>query len=147
MALTRALRCYVGEDKGYTFEIFDQEGMSDVAFQAYLDAGNTPRMQDVALWGFEFAVRKGDKTTGTPLILKSSGSPLEISVTGVYDVDRLLNTQRVLVMIEDTDTAAADGSAVLLAPKTYRYSLKRTDDGAETILTVGDFELLEATLR
>ena len=146
MALERTITMFVGEDKNLTFEIFDQAGQTEDELEAAITAG-TATMQDVAGWTFEFLVRLKDKTVGTPLIDKSSGSPTEISVTGTYNATRATNTQRVVVSLFDTDTAASDGSSVVLAPKTYRYSLKRTDAGGETILTYGDFELLQATAR
>lgn len=146
MALERNITLFIGEDKALTFEIFDQAGLTDDELEAAIEAG-TATMQDVSGWAFEFLVRLKDTTTGAALINKDSGSPTEIEVTGTYNATRATNTQRVVVHLFDTDTAAADGSAVLLAPKTYRYSLKRTDAGAETILAYGDFELMQATAR
>ena len=146
MALERTITAFVGEDKDFQFEIFDQAGLSVEDLEAAITAG-TATMEDVSSWDFAFLVRLKDKTTGDPLIDKNSGSPVEIEVTGTYNSARGTNTQRVVVHLFDTDTASADGSSVTLAPKTYRYSLKRTDDGAETILAWGDFELLEATAR
>ena len=146
MALERTITMFVGEDKDLEFEIFDQAGRTDEELEEAITAG-TATMQDVTGWGFQFLVRLKDRTTGDPLIDKSDGSPVEIDIDGTFNATRATNTQRVVVHMFDTDTAAADGSSVTLAPKTYRYSLKRTDTGSETILAWGDFELLEATAR
>lgn len=146
MALERAIAVFVGEDKDFSFEIFDQAGQTEAELEAAIEAG-TATMQNVAAWDFVFLVRLGDKTTGAALIDKESASSVEIEVTGTYNATRANNTQRVVVHLFDTDTAAADGSSILLAPKTYRYSLKRTDAGAETVLAYGDFELSEVTAR
>jgi hypothetical protein len=72
---------------------------------------------------------------GAPLVSKTTGSG--ISITGIYNADPLQNTQRIEVLLEDTDTLA-------LAGGTYVYKLKRTDAGEETVLAFGTFELLEA---
>lgn len=144
MALERTITLFVGEDKQIEIEVFDQAGLTTEALEAAILTG-TATMQDVATWTFTFFVRKGDKTTGVPLLSKTSAAG--ISVTGVYNAARGTNTQRVVVAIEDTDTASADGSSVVLSPKTYRYSLKRADDGSETVIVLGNFELAEATTR
>lgn len=146
MALERTITMFVGEDKDLEFEIFDQAGRTDEELEEAITAGSAT-MQDVTSWDFEFLVRLKDKTTGAALIDKNSGSPVEIEVTGTYNATRATNTQRVVVHMFDTDTASEDGSSVTLAPKTYRYSLKRSDTGSNTVLAWGDFELLEATAR
>ena len=146
MSLERAIRHFVGTDEDLPFEIFDRAGLTDEELEAAIDAG-TATMLDVSTADFEFLVRKSDTTTEAPVISKTSGSPVEISVSGTYAPDHATNTQRVIVSLFDTDTAMADGSAVTVRPKVYRYALKRTSPGAEAILSYGDFELVEVPAR
>lgn len=130
---------FIGDDTTIRFQIGN-----DDATLATIAAG-TATMVDVDGWALSFIVRKADTTTGTPLLTKTTSSG--ITITGTFDALASNNTQRVVVAIDDTDTAAADGSSVVLKPNTYRYSLKRTDDGSEKILAFGDFVLTEATNR
>ena len=70
-----------------------------------------------------------DWSVGTPTC---DGWPIQD-----INVDRATNTQRVIVAIADTDTAA-------LAAGIYKHALKRTDEGSETILSFGDLVLQKA---
>jgi hypothetical protein len=99
--------------------------------QAQIDA-NQAVPEDVTGWTLSWVL---SEVGGVALVSKATGSG--ISITGVYNVDPTLNTQRVDVLLEDTDTVA-------LARGTYIYKLKRTDPGEETVLAFGTFELLEA---
>ena len=98
--------------------------------------------QDVNGWTLSWTLRKEPKTE-LPLLLKTIGAGIEI--TGNYDVNPDNNTQRVDVTLEDTDTfdPTAD-PPVVIKPGTYAFALKRLDEGEETILTWGSFELLQA---
>lgn len=113
---------FVGEDKVLSFTIFGADGV-------------TPA--DCALWALELPVRKTDHSSSfvVPLKTKANG---KLMVTGAYNVDPQVNTQRVVAFFESEDTTGVKAG-------TYRWSLKRTDDGEEAILTYGNFTLLEAT--
>lgn len=124
---------FIGEDKEIPMTVWDD---SDP---------DAPVPIDVSTWALEWILRKGDTTIDPALIAKTTGAG--ITVTGIFSSDPLVNTQIVVVRLDDTDTASADGTSVVLKPNTYRHSLKRTDDTLETILAFGDFELLEATSR
>lgn len=102
--------------------------------------------QDVSGWSLAWVLRKKAKSPDPPLISKSNvDSPPSIAIVGTYDADPVVNTQRVEVTIEDTDTYDPDASPVLeIKPGTYVYALKRIDDGSETILAYGSFTLLQA---
>lgn len=89
-------------------------------------------------------------TTGVPvdmsgwairlLVLSSSGTVMinkTASITGSYSSTRSANTQRAVVTLTDTDMEIPDG--------THQHSLKRTDDGSETILTYGPCIVERAT--
>jgi hypothetical protein len=150
-------RIYVGEDKTLAFFVF-AAGTSQAQAEAFVKVkrgtataaettlAGTAVMLDVSGYAMSWVLRKGDKTADPALLTKSTGAGT-ITITGVFNASSTLNTQQVNVALYDTDTAAADGSSVVIPPKTYRYALKRTDAGSETMLTVGDFELLEGTLR
>jgi hypothetical protein len=140
----------VGEDKRLEFELYD---LGPVSLDDYPTGYLTPDELDALIatgevtpvnvtgWTFTFILRKGDKSVDPALLTKAA------TIEGTYNADPAVNTQIVVVALADTDTAAADGTSVTLAPKVYRYSLKRTDSGAETIYARGDFDLQEATAR
>ena len=136
---------FVGDDISLEFEVFEDDLVvamvadgNGVERQTYVSG--TP--EDVSAWALSFAVRTSDTTTAGPVISKTTASG--ITITGTYDADHADNTQRVVVAIADTDTFDV---AVLVPPKTYRYSLKRTDPGSEKTLAFGKFVLREVPVR
>jgi hypothetical protein len=112
---------FLGEDKVVRFPIVDDDGVP----------------LDFATWGLEFIVRKTDKAKDPAIIYKSTTNG-GIVITGVYNIDSEINTQRAVITFDSEDTE-------FLKPITYRHSLKRTDIGSEGILSYGDFVLLQAT--
>jgi hypothetical protein len=113
---------FLGEDKTIEFTI--------------LDADSIP--VNVTGWAIEWVVRKLDDSDSATLTKTTGGGG--IAITGVYNVDPAVNTQLVVVTVEDTDTSS-------LTPRTYRHALKRTDDGFETILSYGNLVLRRAAAR
>lgn len=87
---------------------------------------------NIAGFTLVFDVRKKD-TSPDPAILS-----LTPAITGIYNVDPLVNTQVATVTITDTQMNLFKG-------QTYRYSLKRNDNDSETILVRGDFIVEKAT--
>lgn len=130
--ITAADHVFVGDDR--TFEITVYED----------DAATTP----VNISGFELVwiLRKTDKSP-TALIEKSSvGSPAGIAITGTFNPDPNINTQRAVVTLSAQDSYSTGSPAgVQLAKKKYRYALKRVNDGARSTLTFGNFQFLQAT--
>ncbi len=122
---------FIGEDKQIRFPVYDDDADPVVPL-------------DVSGFSMIWVLRKSDTASDPALLSKTTGSG--ITITGTFNADPLINTQRVVVALADTDTAGNDGS-VLIPPKKYRYSLKRTDAGSETILAFGNFVLREATAR
>jgi hypothetical protein len=135
--LPATAKIFCGEDKSIEFTIFDADGITPL---------------DVAAWTFEWVVRAvyprrlttparippecaTATTTPDPALRKESGDG--IAVTGTFNADPDVNTQRVVVTIADTDTES-------LTPGTYNHALKRLDDGFETILSFGEFVLRKA---
>ena len=129
----------IGDDIALEFEVFGDDLVVDDD-GAYVSG--TP--EDVAGWALAFAVRTSDTTPASPVLSKSTSAG--ITITGTYDASHASNTQRVRVAIADTDTYS-DLGVVLVAPKTYRYSLKRTDAGSEKTLAFGKFVLRELPVR
>lgn len=121
---------FIGEDKQIQFAVYDDD--------------NDEVPLDVSTFTMAWVLRKADVSADPAVLEKTSGAG--ISVTGTFDADPTTNTQRVVVALDDTDTADDDGT-VLIRPAKYRYSLKRTDAGNETILAFGNFVLREATAR
>lgn len=112
---------FVGEDKTLRFHIFaDDEGEA---------------AEDVASFALAFTVRPFPASPSTT-ISKTSGSG--IAVTGSFNSTPASNTQRIVVTLTDTDLS--------ISPRSYAYSLKRTDDGFETVLAFGTFPVKRATI-
>ena len=121
---------FIGEDKQIRFPVYDDD--------------NDGIPLDVSGYAMTWILRKKDTASDPALLTKTTGAG--ITVTGTFDVDPDVNTQRVVVTLADTDMAT-DLGVVIIPPLKYRYSLKRTDAGSETILAFGNFVLREATAR
>lgn len=107
-------------------------------------AAGTAIPENVAGWECSWTLRR--TVDGAVLIQKTTGSGITIS--GTYNASALLNTQRIEVFLEDTDTYTAgaqpeDPPVVDIAPGNYVYALKRLDAGAETPLAYGKLKLLK----
>lgn len=114
---------FLGEDKILSFTIFGPDEVTPIDFSA---------------WTLEFVFRKTDKDTKEPPIMRKTMSA-GLSITGVFNVDPLVNTQRLIVTFTSDDTT-------LLKPAFgYRYSIKRTDVNNEGILAYGGITFLQAT--
>lgn len=106
-------------------------------------AAGTAVPKDVAAMDLAWVLRKKVNSIDPPLIEKTLSAG--ISITGIFNVDPTVNTQRVQVQLDDTDTYDPDASPpVEIKAGTYVYALKRLDAGAETILAEGSFTLLRA---
>lgn len=89
---------------------------------------------DITGWAIWFYVRNKDSSPDPPIFSKLA------SVTGAYNSDPLINTQRAEVVLTDTEMNT-------VTQKVYRYSWKRMDDDSETVLAYGDFTVERATAR
>lgn len=103
---------FVGEDKTCQLEVLDADGIP----------------VDITGWNIRLFVL----STGSQVLIDKTAS-----VSGVYSVTPLINTQRAVVTLTDADTSIEDG--------THRHSWKRTDGGSETILAYGDFVIERTT--
>lgn len=109
---------FIGVDHTFRFTILDDE--EEVA-------------QNVAGWTLSWMLKKvATHPDINALITKTTASG--ISITGTFNSNPALNTQRVLVAIADTDSD-------LLTAGDRVYELKRMDGGVETILSYGALEM------
>jgi hypothetical protein len=104
---------FIGEDKTLPFEIYSSDEST---------------IEDVTGWAMSWVLRKIGESNAV-VITKTTGGGT-ITITGVFDADHTLNTQRVNVLLTDDDTDH-------LQPGTYEHALKRTTAGSETILSYG----------
>jgi hypothetical protein len=120
---------FAGEDKTLSYEVFAAEGET---------------MEDVSSFTLQWELRPITvgkapyRSQGETVVTKTTGDG--ITITGTYNADRATNTQRVIVMIADTDTEALAGGR-------YVCALKRMDAGLEAVLSHGTVELLVAPVR
>lgn len=145
--ITAEKRIFLGEDKRVEFPIYDQTDLTDEELLAEIAAGTATPL-DVSGWELLFDIRKKDNTADPAIIEKTTGSPGGITVIGTWDASQSVNTQRIRVLLDDTDTYDPTASPDVVVKKgTYRYALKRMDDGSETVLVFGKFVFLQATTR
>lgn len=85
---------------------------------------------NVAGWTTVLAVKRNE--TDAEALFDVTGA-----VEGVYDVDPVVNTQRIVFLIDSADTDD-------LAAGIYRHGIRRTDDGSNTVLAYGPFKLRQA---
>lgn len=121
---------FIGEDKILEFEPLMDDG------KAIDDA--TKGVEDVSTWALAFWLSK-KVTDETPIFEKRVGTG--ISVVGIYNASRASNTQRIRVVIEDTDTESA---TFVLKAGTYPYAVKRILAGGDAILVDGTAVLQKA---
>jgi hypothetical protein len=104
---------FIGTDQNLSFHVKDDDGIP-VNVSAFAFS-----------WMLKYTVNDADADA---LITLTSGSG--ISVTGAYNVDPVVNTQRVIVTISDSNTDSLEADR-------YQHELKRTDAGLETVLAYG----------
>lgn len=116
---------------------------TDMVLRFAITAGSPAVPVDVSTWSFAWVLRRKVNSVDPAIIEKTTGAG--IAVSGTFDADPEVNTQRVDVTLEDTDTYDPDADPpVLVKAGTYAHALKRVDDGAETVLTYGSFVLKQA---
>lgn len=115
---------FIGEDKNLTFEVLNGPN--------HPTAPNAPRDID----GFTLSLVVAASDTASAIITVSG------TVSGTYNAVRASNTQRVTFAL--TDTGHLTGSN-FTAGTIYRWSVKRTDAGSETILGRGNWVVQDST--
>jgi hypothetical protein len=114
---------FLGEDKFLNFQIFGRDGIAPV---------------DVTGWSLIWVLRKSDNAPD-PAIL-SKATPDDIQIIGDFASDAASSTQRIRIFFANEDIAA-------LKAITYRYSLKRVDDGLAGVLSFGNCTFRQVTAR
>ena len=126
---------FAGDDARIEYEVFK------AGEKPFLEDGKTPNPQavpeDVSGWAFEWALRRALRRVDPyrslgPAVASKSTATGGITVVGVYNADRALNTQRVVVTLADVDTDALTGEL-------HVHGLKRSDDGVERTVGYGTF--------
>lgn len=123
---------FLGEDKFLEYEVLMDDGkkVDDV----------TKGVEDVTNWTMVWTLRKLDKNgipAGDAIIEKRTGGA-GVSVVGVYNASRVLNTQRVRVVISDDDTDLLPPSSATVV---YAAALKRLSAGGDAVISHGTIAL------
>lgn len=135
--LRRDLTIVFDTDVVLPFVIYDGDGLTDEELEAQIEAGTAP-LKDLTGCTLGFYVRKKENSADPALIYKSTGAGIVIE--GMFGGSP---DQSIEVTLEDTDTYDPDGSpTVLLKAGDYVYGLKRLDEGAETVLSVGKLTIV-----
>ena len=113
---------FIGEDKIFAFTIYQKTAAGVLT--------TTP--QNIAGWALKWDMRRYDSEADPAVLSKTTGA-------GTITITDGINGQG-QIAIADTDTDS-------LAQRVYRHSLKRTDDGSETVLFYGNAILKRATVR
>ena len=111
---------FIGEDKTIPFQIYSSDEATII---------------DITGWALAWYMRREIDADTKVLTCTTGGST--ITITGTYNSDPDVNTQRANIIIADTDTDN-------LQPGQYYYSLWRTDAGNETVLAFGTVTLKKA---
>lgn len=128
---------FIGDDKDLRFEIFDAQGPTYDVDGVTITGGT---MVDVSTFALRFDVRRDVDDADPPLITKTSAASGGIVVSGTFHASRSMNSQRVVVTLEDIDTDD-------MRRGNYPFTLKRTDTGNETTLSFGMMTLRRGTVR
>ncbi len=116
--ITAAKGWFIGEDKTMQFAVSDSNGDP----------------QNMTGWALEWVIRRAPESSSTLITTKTTGA-------GDITLSNGLGTNDyALVTIADADTVG-------LAPATYHYTLRRTDDGSEQVLAYGEAVLQQADTR
>lgn len=110
-------RIFIGTDFTRDFHVLDID----------TDASGATA-KDVTGWAVTIDIRRENRSE-TPALYSTS-----LTIIGVFNATAASNTQRLRWTVADTDlTTAIFGTN----GGTYAYSVKRTDDGSETVLQWG----------
>lgn len=135
--ITDADQIFYDTDRALVYTVAEGNPTTeDFASNAYIPA-------DVSAYDLTWVLKKTAKSA--VVLIEKSTTNGGLTVTGTYDADPVTNTQRVRVLIQDTDFYGPELDPVpIVPPGVYQYALKRLDAGAETILAWGSFEIILA---
>jgi hypothetical protein len=124
---------FTSEDKQLVIEVLDDDGREEVDMA-------TPA-KNVTGFALAWTLRRNQSAV-TNLLNKTTGGG-GITITGVFNVSRALNTQRVLVAVTEAEVSAITPAPSATVKGKYWHQLRRTDSGAKGVLLFGDCELLQ----
>lgn len=139
---------FIGEDKTFRLFVYDRvvvnvDGYSSANLPLGVDGlpvvpkdenGVAAVPINMSGWTVKFVVRKTVDSSGV-LVEKTP------TITGVYNTDPSVNTQRAEVACTDTEL----GLTVFTRAMEAQQSWKRLDDGSETVLAYKKFAIERAT--
>lgn len=128
---------FVGEDKTLRLELLTPQ--YDAAGNLVAPSSSSVPV-DMSGFAMIFDVRLKDNSAAPAIF---SGVP---TVTGVYNASRAVNTQRAVLVLTAANMNLFKGQQPdQQVSDLYRYSWKRTDSGAQTVLAWGPFAPQKAT--
>ena len=121
--ITLAHEVHTGEYKNLVYVIYEPDGV-------------TPH--NVATFTLSWMLKRNKTDSDLKAKITKTIANGGIVISGIFNPDPAVNTQRVTVKLTREDTAS------LPATVTYWKELKRTDPNVETVLSEGRFELHQA---
>lgn len=115
MPLETHITVFLGTDRQFRVHVLNADGSAAV---------------DVTGWALSFKIKAHAQDPDTRAYLAKDTTGGTVTIGGIFDSDRLVNTQRVTVAIDDTDTDDIPLDRGV-------WELKRTDAGFETVLGYG----------
>lgn len=119
MAKETVLTLWIGVDHGFDFDV--KNAAEDASI-------------DITGYALSFMLKEAIADLDAAAKITKTTAGGGIAIAGTFNADPDVNMQRATVTIADTDTDS-------LTPRGYRYELKRTDAGSETILSYGTLTL------
>lgn len=115
-----------GTDDTDTLHVGEDKTLRFIIYEA-----DCTTVQDITGMAVEFVIREHDESPIALLTKTTGGGTISLTTptSGILDV-----------ALFDTDTE-------LWKPKVYRYAVRRTDAGSETVWTRGDIPFLPAAAR
>jgi hypothetical protein len=92
-------------------------------------------------WAISWMVKRHKDQADLLALLTKTTAGGALVISGSYNADPAVNTQRVTLTVADTDTDTAINEGL------YHWELKRTDAGFETVLAYGTFECVQGVHR
>ena len=126
--ITADNKWFIGEDKILEFEVLSDDGL--------LSTDPAKGVEDVSTWDLVFWLAKS-VTSSTPLFPEKRTGGLGITIVGIYNSSRSVNTQRIRITIIDDDTDT-------LKAGTYYLGLKRLAPAGDAVLVDGSVVLQKA---
>jgi hypothetical protein len=125
------LQLFQGEDRRYIFTV--------------LNVAETTAI-DISGWSLSWMVKRNRGDADASALVSKSTAVSGIAISGTFNADPDVNTQIATVTVDDTDTVSSL-SVIVVPDGLYSHELKRMDAGFETVLSYGDFNLIQGVVR